>query len=45
MVENVAKLTVVAFGAFTVGAEADDGTKLELDLISVPGGPTEFYNN
>jgi hypothetical protein len=32
-VENgVARLTIVAYGAFTVGAELDDGTKLELDL-------------
>jgi hypothetical protein len=32
-VENgVARLTLVAYGAFTVGAELSDGTKLELDL-------------
>ena len=34
------------YGAFTVGAEADDGkTKLELDLSQLPGITDEFKNN
>ena len=34
------------YGAFTVGAEADDGkTKLELDLAQLPGIPDEFRDN
>lgn len=33
-----------AYGAFTIGAEADDGaTRLELDLLDVPGGTSRFY--
>ena len=36
----------LVYGAFTVGAEADDGnTKLELDLSSLPGLPEDFKNN
>jgi hypothetical protein len=35
---------IVSYGAFTIGAEADGGTtKLELDLMDVPGGTTRFY--
>lgn len=38
--------TFVSFGAFTVGVEADGGaTRLELDLMDVPGGTTAFYEN
>ena len=37
-------LHVVAWGAFTVGAVADEGsTRLELDLTSVPGASSTFY--
>ncbi len=44
--DGVARLDVVATGAFTVGAEADDGqTRLELDLVEVKGGTEAFYAN
>lgn len=40
--EAVLKLTKV-YGAFTVGAEADDGnTFLELDLAELSDAPKEF---
>lgn len=41
-----AQLRIVAWGAFTVGAEIIAGTKrtrLELDLAEVPGGTVRFY--
>lgn len=42
-VHNVARLSLVAYGAFTVGAETADGARLELDL-SGPSidAPREF---
>jgi hypothetical protein len=40
----VATLDIISWGAFTVAADADGGqTKLELDLITVPGGTPMFY--
>lgn len=40
---GVAELTLVAWGAFTVGAVTDGGsTRLELDLAELPGAPREF---
>jgi len=40
---SVAELDIVAWGAFTVGALADDGqTRLELDLSGLPDAPPEF---
>jgi hypothetical protein len=42
---GMAEDTIVSYGAFTIGAEADDGkTRLELDLIDVPGGTKRFYD-
>jgi hypothetical protein len=42
---GVAELNLKAWGAFTVGALADDGqTKLELDLAELPDAPAEFRN-
>jgi hypothetical protein len=42
--DGIASLTLVAWGAFTVGAEADNGqTRLELDLADVPGASRQFY--
>jgi hypothetical protein len=42
---GVARLTVTAYGAFTVGALCDDGsTALELDLAELPGVPAAFRN-
>lgn len=42
---GVAELNLSGWGAFTVGAEADDGqTKLELDLMDVPA-PRQFHDN
>jgi hypothetical protein len=41
--DGTATLTLVAYGAFTVGAEADGGrTKLELDLSELAGAPKGF---
>ncbi len=41
--DGVAELTLTAWGAFTVGAIADDGaTRLELDLAEIPGAPKKF---
>ena len=38
-----AELERWAYGAFTVGVEADDGaTRLELDLATLPGAPRRF---
>ena len=46
VVDGVATLDITAYGAFTVGAEADDGkTKLELDLLKVPGAEKLFYES
>lgn len=40
---GIAELQVVAWGAFTVGALADNGqTRLELDLGELPNAPPEF---
>ena len=40
---GVASLQLVAFGAFTVGVEADGGkTELELDLAELAGAPKAF---
>jgi hypothetical protein len=42
---GVAELNLKAWGAFTVGAIADDGqTKLELDLSQLESAPIEFRN-
>jgi hypothetical protein len=42
-VDNKAVLDIYAYGAFTVGAEADNGsTRLELDLAELPDAPPEF---
>jgi hypothetical protein len=40
---NMALLEIDAYGAFTVGAEADNGqTRLELDLATLPDAPASF---
>ena len=39
---NSAKLNLVAYGAFTVGVETEDGTQLEIDLANEPGAPRKF---
>lgn len=46
-VENgVARAVLVAWGAFTVGAVADEGdTRLELNLAELPGAPRRFREN
>jgi hypothetical protein len=44
--DNEAVLTLLAVGSFTVGAETDNGaTKLELDLVDVPGVSDYFKNH
>lgn len=41
---GVAEDDIVSYGAFTIGAEADRGkTRLELDLMDIPGGTKRFY--
>jgi hypothetical protein len=41
--EGIARLERLAYGAFTVGAEVDDGaTQLELDLAEDSNAPQEF---
>ena len=43
VIDGAATLTVLAWGAFTVGAIADEGqTRLELDLAELPNAPTDF---
>ncbi len=43
VINGVAKLELIAWGAFTIGAEADNGkTKLELDLAKLPSVDSEF---
>jgi hypothetical protein len=44
-VNNEAVLNLIAYGAFTVGAELfDPKIVLELDLATVSGAPTAFRN-
>lgn len=44
VVRGVAADEITAWGAFTVGAVADEGdTRLELDLVTVGGGTDKFY--
>jgi len=41
--DNVAQESLGAYGAFTIGAEADGGaTRLELDLATLPDAPAKF---
>jgi hypothetical protein len=40
--DGVARLRLTSYGAFTVGAETADGTRLELCLASIPDAPIEF---
>lgn len=41
-----ARDSFVSYGAFTIGVEADGGkTRLELDLMDVPGGTSAFYES
>ncbi len=43
VIDNEATLELVAYGAFTVGAEADEGrTRLELDLAELADAPQPF---
>jgi hypothetical protein len=43
VIGGVAKLNLLAYGAFTVGAEADNGeTRLELDLAELSAAPAAF---
>lgn len=43
VVNGIASINVLAWGAFTVGAEADDGeTQLELDLAQLNSAPALF---
>jgi hypothetical protein len=46
VVRGVAEDEITSWGAFTVGAEADEGkTRLELDLMDVEGGTKKFYDS
>ncbi|HEX6747020.1 MAG TPA: SIR2 family protein [Longimicrobium sp.] len=40
--DGAARVKLVAWGAFTVGAETSDGTRLELDLAELPSAPMAF---
>jgi hypothetical protein len=40
--DGTARLRINSYGAFTVGAETADGTRLELCLASIPDAPIEF---
>ncbi|HEV7780435.1 MAG TPA: pYEATS domain-containing protein [Chitinophagaceae bacterium] len=42
-IEGEARLALVAYEDFTIGAYTEDGTMLELDLSSVKGYPEGFY--
>ena len=42
---GIAEDRISSYGAFTIGVEADEGkTRLELDLVDVPGGTRAFYD-
>jgi len=44
VVNGIAETSIVSYGAFTVGAEADKGaTQLELDLTSLDDGKDQFF--
>ena len=44
VVDGVAETSLVSYGAFTAGAEADEGeTKLELDLTTLDDGMDQFF--
>lgn len=40
--EGMLRIALVAYGAFTVGAQLSSGTTLELDLAEIPDAPTKF---
>ena len=40
-----ATLVLYAYGAFTIGALLEDGTRLELNLATLPGAPDQFRNS
>lgn len=43
VIDGCVKLDILAWGAFTVGVETDDGkTQLEINLAEVPGAPKAF---
>lgn len=41
--DGIARLSIVAWGVFTVGAITEDGTKLGINLARVAGGSPDFY--
>jgi hypothetical protein len=44
--DGIAESSFNAYGAFTIGAEADDGaTRLEFDLVNAKGGTPRFREN
>jgi len=40
---GIARLSIVAWGVFTVGAITEDGTRLGINLARVEGGEPDFY--
>ncbi len=43
---GIAESSIISYGSFTIGAEADGGkTRLELDLTDVEGGTRRFYES
>lgn len=41
--DGIARLSIVAWGVFTVGAITEDGTELGINLARVAGGRPDFY--
>lgn len=41
--DGIARLSIVAWGVFTVGAITEDGTRLGINLARVAGGRPDFY--
>lgn len=42
---NQYAFVLIAWGAFTIGIEAPDGRKVEIDLSNCDGGPETFYTS
>ena len=46
IINGTAKLEIVSYGSFTVGAYVyNDKTELELDLSQIPNAPSDFKEN
>lgn len=45
VLNGTAKLVLLVWGSFVVGAETSNGTKLEYDLATIAGAPKQFIEN